>query len=94
LLSAQLPLSFASLTDKYLLPKYFKSEWSFAQFRIPDFCKSKITSSLVAFSGMVREPHSITVVTSDGDYYKLRFNPEQPGPNCFQQEHSGRCAAP
>ena len=44
---------------KKILPKYFDSEFSYAQFRIPD------NRSLCAFSN----DDSLIVVTLDGNYY-------------------------
>lgn len=55
---------------KGILPKYFSSEWSFAQFQVPE------TRSIVAFGS---EPHSIVVVSADGTFYKRYFNPAKPG---------------
>jgi hypothetical protein len=49
---------------KGLLPKYFSSEWSFAQFRVPE------TRSLVAFG---QEPHTIIVVGADGSFFKANY---------------------
>jgi WD repeat-containing protein 45 len=45
---------------KKLLPKYFDSEWSFAQFRIPD------GKALCAFS---EDGSDLIAVTTDGTYY-------------------------
>lgn len=47
---------------KVVLP-YFDSEWSFAQFRIPD------TRSLVSFNG-----DSLIVVSYEGNYYLCSFD--------------------
>eukprot|EP00455_Lapot_gusevi_P011198 TRINITY_DN15157_c0_g2_i1.p1 TRINITY_DN15157_c0_g2~~TRINITY_DN15157_c0_g2_i1.p1 ORF type:complete len:366 (+),score=53.44 TRINITY_DN15157_c0_g2_i1:94-1191(+) len=55
---------------KSFLPKYFSSEWSFAQFRVPD------VRSIVAFGS---DKNSIVVVTSDGSFYKAIFDPETGG---------------
>lgn len=52
---------------KGLLPKYFSSEWSFAQYRVPD------SRTIVAFGS---EKNSIIVVSSDGVFYKALFDPE------------------
>lgn len=49
---------------KGILPKYFSSEWSFAQFRVPD------TRSVVAFGA---EPNTIIVVGADGSFFKANY---------------------
>lgn len=49
---------------KGFLPKYFSSEWSFAQFRVGEF------RSICAFGS---EPNTIIVLTSDGGYHKTSF---------------------
>jgi len=61
---------------KGFLPKYFSSEWSFAQFRVPD------VRTLVAFGS---EKNSIIVVSADGSFYKASFDPEKPGQECVQE---------
>jgi hypothetical protein len=48
---------------KGFLPKYFSSEWSLAQFKLPE-----CTRSLVAFGP---EPHTLVVVSVEGTYYKV-----------------------
>jgi hypothetical protein len=45
---------------KKILPKYFDSEWSFAQFRVPD------SKALCAFS---EDGSTLIAVTTDGSYY-------------------------
>lgn len=60
---------------KRLLPKYFSSEWSFAQFRVPD------VRSIVAFGS---EKNSIIVVSADGSFYKALFDPDK-GAECVQE---------
>jgi WD40 repeat protein len=50
---------------KGMLPKYFSSEWSYAQFRVPD-CKK----TLVAFGA---EKETIVVVGVDGRFFKASF---------------------
>ena len=49
-----------------VLPSYFNSEWSFAQFRVPDY------RSICAFGS---DPYTIIVLTADGGYYKAKFDP-------------------
>jgi WD40 repeat protein len=64
---------------KSMLPKYFSSEWSFAQFRVPD------VRSIVAFG---QEKNSIIVVSADGTFYKAIFDPEKAGAECVQESYS------
>ena len=51
---------------KGFLPKYFSSEWSLAQFKLPDF-----TKSIVAFGP---EPNTLIVASVEGTYYKVGFD--------------------
>eukprot|EP00747_Dinoflagellata_sp_TGD_P165895 gnl/TRDRNA2_/TRDRNA2_187878_c0_seq1.p1 gnl/TRDRNA2_/TRDRNA2_187878_c0~~gnl/TRDRNA2_/TRDRNA2_187878_c0_seq1.p1 ORF type:complete len:427 (-),score=69.46 gnl/TRDRNA2_/TRDRNA2_187878_c0_seq1:93-1373(-) len=53
-----------------VLPAYFSSEWSLAQFRIPDY------RCIAAFGA---DPNTIVAVCANGSYYKARFNPVQGG---------------
>uniref|UniRef100_A0A0G4HMU9 Uncharacterized protein n=1 Tax=Chromera velia CCMP2878 TaxID=1169474 RepID=A0A0G4HMU9_9ALVE len=53
-----------------LLPSYFSSEFTFAQYRIP------FGRCLVAFGG---EEHSVLAICEDGSYHKLRFDPTKGG---------------
>ncbi|MCO5566773.1 hypothetical protein L7F22_020453 [Adiantum nelumboides] len=62
---------------KGVLPRYFSSEWSFCQFRLPEE-----TKSIVAFGP---EQHSIIIVGSDGSFYRCTFDPV--GGKMMQQEH-------
>jgi len=55
---------------KSVLPRYFSSEWSFAQFRVPD------VRTIVAFGA---DETSIVVVSSDGTFYKATFDPKNGG---------------
>lgn len=53
-----------------VLPSYFSSEWSFAQFRVPeDRC-------ITAFGS---DSNTIVVVCANGSYYKARFDPARGG---------------
>merc|ERR1712154_569954 len=52
------------------LPRYFSSEWPFAQFRVPD------VRTIVAFGA---DEASIVVVSSDGTFYKATFDPKNGG---------------
>ena len=49
---------------KGVLPKYFSSEWSFAQFRIPE------TRTICAFGS---EPNTLIVIGADGSFHKVQF---------------------
>jgi len=53
-----------------VLPAYFSSEWSLAQFRVPDY------RCIACFAN---EPHTIAVVCANGTYYKARFDPVRGG---------------
>jgi len=64
------------------LPKYFSSEWSFAQFRVPVHQEVR---SIVAFGV---EKNSIIVVSADGTFYKAMFDPEKPGSDCLQDSYA------
>jgi len=68
--------SFAFMKD--LLPKYFSSEWSFAQFRVPE------VRSLCAFG---TEKNSVIVVCTNGSVYKCIFDPVKGG-ECRQESFS------
>lgn len=63
---------------KNLLPKYFSSEWSFAQFKVPD-CRT-----IVAFGS----ENSIIVVSADGSFFKALFDPDKPGAECVQDSYA------
>ena len=62
---------------KNLLPKYFSSEWSFAQFRVPD------GRTIVAFGA---DKNSIVVVSADGHFYKALFS--EAGGDCIQESYA------
>lgn len=53
-----------------VLPTYFASEWSLAQFRVPDY---RCTAAFGA------DPHTVVVVCANGSYYKARFDPVRGG---------------
>lgn len=61
------------------LPKYFNSEWSFAQYKLTDEDTGR---SLVGFSST--DPHSLVIITQSGRYHKVTFDPVKGGP-CVQQ---------
>ncbi|KAH7415080.1 hypothetical protein KP509_14G026400 [Ceratopteris richardii] len=56
---------------KGVLPKYFSSEWSFAQFRLPEDVKT-----LVAFGS---DKTTILIVGMDGSFYRCSFDPAHGG---------------
>lgn len=53
-----------------VLPSYFSSEWSLAQFRVPDY------RCIAAFGS---DPHTIIALCANGSYYKARFDPVRGG---------------
>lgn len=55
---------------KSLLPKYFDSEVSLAQFRIKD------TRAICAFG---KDPNTLIVINPDGSYHVAGFDPEVGG---------------
>jgi len=59
-----------------VFPDYFDSQWSFAQFRVRD------AKTICAFP---REPNTLTVLNSEGNYYLASFNPESGG-DCVKLE--------
>ena len=78
---------------KAVLPKYFSSEWSFAQFSLPSTCKTLCAfgndeNSFVGTSQHRTLPTAragaltlaiCAVVTADGEFYKCTFDPERGG---------------
>lgn len=60
-----------------VLPKYFSSEWSFAQFHLPEN-----TRFIVAFGSQ----NSVIIVGMDGSFYKCSFDPVHGG-EMVRQEH-------
>ncbi|XP_023532044.1 autophagy-related protein 18c-like [Cucurbita pepo subsp. pepo] len=59
-----------------VLPRYFSSEWSFAQFHLPE-----ATQYIAAFGSQ----NTIIVVGMDGSFYKCSFDPVRGG-EMLQQE--------
>lgn len=53
-----------------VLPAYFASEWSLAQFRVSDY---RCTAAFGA------DPHTVVVVCANGSYFKARFDPVRGG---------------
>jgi len=58
---------------KDILPSYFSSEWSFAQFRLP--CKS-----ICCFG----QGNSVIAICADGSYFKYTFDPTRGGEATFE----------
>jgi len=63
---------------KGILPKYFSSEWSFAQFHTPE------ARCICAFG---QDKNSIIVVCADGSFYKCIFDPVKGG-ECKQESYN------
>jgi hypothetical protein len=61
------------------LPKYFTSEWSFAQYKLTEEDTGK---SIVGFAAA--DPHSIIIITQSGRFHKVSFDPVKGGP-CVKQ---------
>jgi len=53
-----------------VLPAYFSSEWSLAQFRVPDYR---------AIASFGTDPHTVVIVCASGSFYKARFDPVRGG---------------
>ncbi|KAF9908786.1 WD repeat domain phosphoinositide-interacting protein 3 [Linnemannia zychae] len=69
--------SFAFMKD--LLPKYFSSAWSFAQFKVAADCRC-----ICAFGG---EKNTVIVICADGSFYRFMFNPQKGG-ECVQESYN------
>eukprot|EP00928_Gymnodinium_smaydae_P042201 TRINITY_DN28449_c0_g1_i1.p1 TRINITY_DN28449_c0_g1~~TRINITY_DN28449_c0_g1_i1.p1 ORF type:complete len:522 (+),score=107.20 TRINITY_DN28449_c0_g1_i1:148-1713(+) len=54
-----------------LLPAYFSSEWSFAQFRVPDY------RCIAAFGAT--DPYTVVVICANGSFYRARFDSTRGG---------------
>lgn len=54
----------------HVLPSYFQSQWSFAQFRVPDY------RALCTFGV---DPCTVICLCADGSYYKAKFDPVMGG---------------
>jgi hypothetical protein len=61
-----------------MLPSYFSSEWSFAQYRVADY------RCICAFGA---QPNTLVIICADGSYYKVRFHPEKGGQMVKDQYH-------
>jgi len=64
---------------KGILPKYFSSQWSFAQFKVP------VAERTIAAFGTTDNEHSVIVVSAAGTFYKLFFDPEKGGDCILKQ---------
>ncbi|KAI1315311.1 WD repeat domain phosphoinositide-interacting protein 3 [Mortierella claussenii] len=64
---------------KDLLPKYFSSAWSFAQFKIAADCRC-----ICAFGG---EKNTVIVVCADGSFYRFMFDPQKGG-ECVRESYN------
>mmetsp|Transcript_10640 Transcript_10640/g.13890 ORF Transcript_10640/g.13890 Transcript_10640/m.13890 type:complete len:408 (+) Transcript_10640:279-1502(+) len=53
---------------KSVLPKYFASRWSIAQFRVPE------TRMICAFGS---QKNSLIIIGADGSFYKVLFDPQK-----------------
>lgn len=62
---------------KGVLPKYFSSEWSFAQFHVPE-----VAPFLAAFGSH----NTVIVIGMDGSFYRCSFDPVNGG-EMLQQEY-------
>jgi len=65
---------------KKFLPKYFSSEWSLAQFKLPSTHRA-----LVAFPAA--DPDSCVVISEAGDYSRLVFDERQGGEMMCVESH-------
>ncbi|CAN1784125.1 Autophagy-related protein 18a, partial [Linum perenne] len=71
--------SLATLTnDRSVLPKYFSSEWSVAQFRLPEG-----SQCLVGFG---QQQNTVVVIGLNGSFYRCEFDPVKGG-EMTQLEH-------
>ncbi|KAK3256403.1 hypothetical protein CYMTET_34459 [Cymbomonas tetramitiformis] len=64
---------------KGFLPKYFSSEWSFAQFRLPE----ETPATMVAFG---TKKNTLILVGTNGTFYKCSFDPVRGG-ECKQESY-------
>lgn len=56
-----------------VLPSYFKSQWSFAQLRVPDY------RSICCFG---KDVNTVITLCADGSYYRAKFDPVLGGEIC------------
>ena len=64
---------------KGFLPKYFSSEWSFAQFRLPE----DTPQCIVAFGA---KKNTLIIVGTNGTFFKCEFDPVKGG-DCKQESY-------
>ncbi|EFJ43077.1 hypothetical protein VOLCADRAFT_42684, partial [Volvox carteri f. nagariensis] len=81
--TASSPSSVQGYVPAIPLPKYFNSEWSFAQFRIHDEPAASAGHPLPSIVGFGAEPNTVLVVTAGGSFYKVAFDPAKGG-QCSQ----------
>jgi hypothetical protein len=82
----QNPTSMLSMFKGYVpiplpIPKYFNSQWSFAQYKLPD---EEPGRCIVGFANI--EPHTLVIVTQSGRYHKVTFDPVKGGA-CSQRAY-------
>jgi hypothetical protein len=68
----------SAVTMAGVLPKYFSSEWSFAQFHVPEE-----TKAIVAFGP---QKNTVIIVCANGSYYRCSYDPVHGG-EMVQQEY-------
>jgi len=66
---------------KGILPKYFSSEWSIAQFKVP------VAGRTITAFGMIENEHCVIVVSAAGRFFKLTFDPEKGG-DCIKKQEA------
>lgn len=66
---------------KGILPKYFSSEWSIAQFKVP------VADRTIAAFGTTENEHSVIVVSAAGRFFKLFFDPDKGG-DCIKKKEA------
>lgn len=55
------------ISQGIVVPSYFYSEWSLAQFRLPEDCWSVV--------GFGQEVNTLYVLNQKGSFYKVEFDP-------------------
>ncbi|GMJ11775.1 autophagy 18a, PEROXISOME UNUSUAL POSITIONING 2 [Hibiscus trionum] len=65
---------------KGVLPKYFSSEWSVAQFRLPE------GSQYIAAFG--QQKNTVMIIGMDGSFRRCQFDPVNGGPMTQMEEHN------
>lgn len=58
------------------VPRYLQSEWSWAQFRVPDGGRCIV--------GFGSQPNTLAIVSNSGSFYRVRFDPTSGGA-CSQE---------